>query len=200
MNTIANGVKKTFNRQVLRTILLGLKNALLYIWKTFGQVTSYEIISLNLLGLSMVMILINSNPDNPRTVLHVLSDNQSIRLQIAFAMGALGWFILAYKRLWLLVIGAIAVTGYGVTSLVGVSNGTFTQLALTIFVQNIPFALAILRASYAEVESQRHLSEYTEALATLRTVNSFPITIKHVPKPVTVDESDNGNIKPAKVS
>lgn len=168
IDVLRRGMDRTSSAKGIRRILNGAKRAVMFVWRLVGGMDSSLILSMYFVLMGVVLILLNVRYLDQPTVLNVWSTDQDMRLLIAVGFVLLGWMIAYTKSLVLLTVGAMIAIVYGVSSIAGVQEDILSFRGLTVFAQNVPFALAILRTSYVEIQRVEDKRIYERTLAGVR--------------------------------
>lgn len=161
---LRRGIDRT-NRDSVKRIYNGAKRAVLFVWRMVGTVDSSLILSMYFVLMGIVLLLLNVRYLDQITVLNVWSDSVDVRLLMAVAFVILGWMIAYTRSLVLLTLGSLVAIVYGISAIAGVRSDLLSFEGLMIFAQNVPFALAILRTSYVEIQRVEDKRTYERALA-----------------------------------
>lgn len=165
LQSVRVGMDRTNGTKAIRRIGNGAKRAVLFVWRMIGQIDSSLILSMYFVLMGIVLLLLNVRYVEQVTVLNVWSDSVDVRLIMAVAFILLGWMIAYTKSLILLTVGSLIAIVYGLSSVVGVRTDMLSFEGLMIFAQNVPFALAIVRTSYVELQRVEDRRLYERTLA-----------------------------------
>lgn len=167
LSAVRQGVDRT-GTQGLRRVYCGAKRAILFVWGAIGQIDSSLILSMYFVLMGIVLLLLNVRYVEQVTVLNLWSESVDVRLVMAVGFILLGWMIAYTKSLVLLTLGSMIAIVYGISAVAGVRSDLLSFEGLMVFAQNVPFALAILRTSYVEIQRRQDKQLYERTLAGVR--------------------------------
>lgn len=170
MKKVQERLNTLLNNSHIRTVWKGFRAVLRLIWWSVGQIDSYFIVSALLVGRGLIEFYILLNSPATMTGLGAVSSTNAIGL--ATLMILLGWVTSHFKRVELLVLALGYWVYYGGAIVAATLAGRIPPTGYAAALYVVLLSIAVIRASYAEVQRQILLEQFATGVAQVKALES----------------------------